>query len=151
MPYSRAASTAPSTVSPGARSPPMASRATRTVSLMTDLSFRFTNGGFDQFYEFLQVEWFIHDMHNASLTELRFLVSRGQKGCYDDDWNFIIDPHGHKFEFVATIQIGHHQVEQNEIWLVFAHSIVEAQALSGHICFIAFVCQCLRQQVSNCW
>src|SRR5258708_36054321 len=59
--------------------------------------------------------------------------------------------HGHQFEFISSIEVGHHQVEQDEIWFVFANGIIEAQALCCHKGFITFVSQGLSEQISNSW
>src|SRR5712691_4047421 len=144
-PYSRAACTAPNTVSPGALSPPMASRATRIVVLISDISPRLTNRGSLQFYELVQVKRLIDNMHYARLTKFRFLAPSRQKSCDNNYRYLVIDTHRHKFQFVAPIQVRHHQIKQNQIWLVFAYSIVETQALRCHIRFIALFCQGLCQ------
>src|SRR5450755_990333 len=90
-------------------------------------------------------------MHDARFTELLLLVASAQKGGYKNHWHLMLHGHRHQLQLVASIKVRHHDIEQYEVWLMFAHSIVEAQTLCRHICFIAFVGQSLCEQISNRW
>src|SRR5579859_4941130 len=120
MLYSRAACTAPSTISPGALSPPIASRATRTVALMPYAPFytvlhpllgpRFSDGGSDQFDQLIQVKRLVDDVNHARGPKLFLFVFGTQECSHHDHRNWVFDGgHFQQLQLVASIEIRHHQ------------------------------------------
>src|SRR5215472_10621499 len=114
-------------------------------------SLRFTNRRLHQFYQLVKIEGFVDEMDDTGLTKFLLLICSTQQCGHDNDWNLVINAHRHQLQFILSTQVRHHEIKKNEIRLMFEYSVIETQALCCHERFVAFICQCLCQQLSNGW